>query len=584
MHPDTPWRGLGGWFAVGVLLAAYTVSFLDRQLLTLLVQPIKADLGLSDTQIGILQGPAFALFYATMGLPLGWLADRVNRVYLMAVAIAFWSLMTFLCGFATDYTHLLLARFGVGFGEAALVPAAVSLLAELFKPERRALPVSVFTCGLAVGSGLALMLGGSFIAFAEQGAAELPLVGEFLAAQSPWQVVFILAGVAGLPVALVMLCLAEPRTNAVITSGPPLSAVWQHLRGRRDYFQPLLFSMAALFVVTTSLSAWLPSVLIRDFGWTAIATGGALGPVILFGALIGNLAGGTAATWLAARGRTEATLLTMFIGASVMVPAAILTSAAASPEWLLGIAAVLYLAMAATFGVASLAFVEVTPAQLRGQIVAIYLLFANLLGLMLGPTAVGVFTDSGIPLLAPVGHALALVMVLAGLPGLWWLWRALQRRAAVTVGVAMLGVVMVLGGWTAPVASAAGEASPSARATLEIREPWLRSSPPGVPVGAGYLTIINRGTAADELLGAATPRASMVQVHETRMEQGVMRMRELERLAIAAGAQIALAPGGAHLMLMGLNEPLRVGEKVPITLRFARGGEKTVIFEVREPR
>ena len=127
MHPDTPWRGLGGWFAVGVLLAAYTVSFLDRQLLTLLVQPIKADLGLSDTQIGILQGPAFALFYATMGLPLGWLADRVNRVHLMAVAIAFWSLMTFLCGFATDYTHLLLARFGVGFGEAALVPAAVSL-------------------------------------------------------------------------------------------------------------------------------------------------------------------------------------------------------------------------------------------------------------------------------------------------------------------------------------------------------------------------------------------------------------------------------------------------------------------------
>jgi copper(I)-binding protein len=148
----------------------------------------------------------------------------------------------------------------------------------------------------------------------------------------------------------------------------------------------------------------------------------------------------------------------------------------------------------------------------------------------------------------------------------------------------MLGVVMVLGGWTAPVASAAGEASPNARATLEIREPWLRPSPPGVPVGAGYLTIINRGTAADELLGVATPRASMVQIHETRMEQGVMRMRELERLTIGAGVQIALAPGGAHLMLMGLNEPLRVGEKVPLTLRFARSGEKTVIFEVREPR
>jgi copper(I)-binding protein/predicted MFS family arabinose efflux permease len=584
MLPDTRLRGRGGWFAVGVLLAAYTVSFLDRQLLTLLVQPIKADLGLSDSQIGILQGPAFALFYATMGLPLGWLADRVNRVHLMAAAIAFWSLMTFLCGFATEYTHLLLARFGVGFGEAALVPAAVSLLAELFKPERCALPVSVFTCGLAVGSGLALILGGSFIAVAEQGAGELPLVGEFLAAQAPWKVVFILAGVAGLPVTLVMLCLAEPRTNVRVTSGPPLSAVWDHLRTGRAYFQPLLASMAALFVVTTALSAWLPSVLIRDFGWTAIATGGALGPVILFGALIGNLTGGAVVTWLAARGRTEATLLTMLIGASVMVPSAVLTSVASSPEWLLGFAAVLYLAMAATFGVASLAFVEVTPAQLRGQVVAIYLLCANLLGLMLGPTAVGVFTDSGLSLLASVGHALALVMVLAGLPGLWWLWRALQRRAAVTVGVATIVAVMAVGGWTAPVASAAGEASPGVRAILEVREPWLRPSPPGVPVTAGYLTIINRGTTEDELLEVSTPRAGTVQVHETRMEQGVMRMRELERLTIAAGAQLALAPGGAHLMLMELTAPLRAGEQVPITLRFARGGERTVMFEVRTPR
>ena len=554
---------------MGVLLAAYTVSFLDRQLLTLLVQPIKADLGLSDTQIGILQGPAFALFYATMGLPLGWLADRVNRVRLMAVAIAFWSLMTFLCGFATNYTHLLLARFGVGFGEAALVPAAVSLLADLFKPEKRALPVSVFTCGLAVGSGLALMLGGSFIAFAEQGARELPILGEFFGAHAPWQVVFMLAGVVGLPVALTMLLLAEPRTTVVVTDGPPFSAVWGHLQQRRTYFQPLLASMAALFVVTTALSAWLPSVLIRDFGWTAIATGGALGPVILVGALIGNLAGGALATWLAARGRTEATLLTMFIGASVMVPAAILASAAASPAWLLGIAAVLYLAMAATFGVASLAFVEVTPAQLRGQVVAIYLLFANLLGLMLGPTAVGMFTDSGVPLLAPVGHALALVMVLAGLPGLWWLWRALKQRRVLQAALIAAGLVA---------------AAPSAPVTLEIHEAWLRPSPPGVPVGAGYLTIVNRGAVSDELLKVATPRASMVQVHETRLEQGVMRMRELERLAIAPQSRVVLAPNGTHLMLMGLTEPLRVGETVPITLRFARGGERTVLFEVREPR
>jgi copper(I)-binding protein len=213
---------------------------------------------------------------------------------------------------------------------------------------------------------------------------------------------------------------------------------------------------------------------------------------------------------------------------------------------------------------------------------------------------VGVLTDSGIPLLAPVGHALALVLVLAGLPGLWWLWRALQRRATVTVSLALLGVAVALGGWAGPVAAAspslsdvasagstastAPVSSGRARTELDFREAWLRPSPPGVPVGAGYLTIVNRGAVGDELLAVATPRASMVQVHETRLEQGVMRMRELERLAISPQSRVVLAPNGTHLMLMGLTEPLRVGETVPITLRFARGGERTVLFEVREPR
>ena len=227
-HAPAP-RALAGWFAVGVLLAAYAVSFLDRLILTLIVQPLKADLGISDTEFGLLQGPAFALFYATMGLPLGWLADRVHRVRLMAVAILFWSLMTFLSGYATEYWHLLLCRFGVGFGEAALVPAAVSLLADLFPPQRRALPVSVFTAGLAVGSGLALYLGGSFIAFAEQGATQLPLLGPVFEGHAPWQIVLMLAGLVGVPVAASSATRRPSRVPANTRSGhtppaPPASA------------------------------------------------------------------------------------------------------------------------------------------------------------------------------------------------------------------------------------------------------------------------------------------------------------------------------------------------------------------------
>ena len=429
--PLSPPRTLAGWFAVGVLLAAYAISFLDRLILTLIVQPLKADLGISDTEFGLLQGPAFALFYATMGLPLGWLADRVHRVRLMAAAILFWSLMTFLSGLATEYWHLLLCRFGVGFGEAALVPAAVSLLADLFPPQRRALPVSVFTAGLAVGSGLALYLGGSFIAFAEQGATGLPLIGTFFEGRAPWHIVLMLAGLVGLPVAALVLTLDEPRiARAQPGDRETLAAAWRHLGAQRAFFLPMLASMGVLFVISTSMSAWLPQVFIRDHGWSPVHAGQTLGPVILFAALVGNFASGALATAQGKAGRADAVLRTMVQGACVLVPAAIAIGLFASPQAALIMVGVAFLALGVTFGVASLAFVEVTPPRLRGQVVALYLLIGNLVGLALGPTGVGALLDSGWAWVTGVGAALAATCLAAGIPGLYWLWRAWGRFTA----------------------------------------------------------------------------------------------------------------------------------------------------------
>jgi MFS family permease len=426
---------VAGWFAVGVLLAAYAVSFLDRQLIPLLVQPIKLDLGISDTQMGLLQGPAFGLFYATMGLPLGWLADRVHRVRLMAVAIAFWSLMTFLSGYADEYWQLLLCRFGVGFGEAALVPAAVSLLADLFEPRRRALPVSIFTAGLAVGAGLSLIVGGRLIAFAGSGAESSPLIGHWFTGREPWQVVFMLAGLAGLPVALLVLGLMEPRSAEHTTKSGgdgwrELGAAFRHLGAERRFFLPMLASMAALFVITTAVSAWLPSVFIRDYGWTPVEVGARLGPVILGCALFGNLMAGFASRVLVARGVADATLRTIQGGAIVMVPLAVVTGLGDSPLLALALAGALFCATSVTFSIASLAFVEVTPPRMRGQVVALYLLLANFFGLALGPPGVGLLIDSGLPSVASVGASLGLVCLLSGLPGLWWLGRARQAFAA----------------------------------------------------------------------------------------------------------------------------------------------------------
>ena len=411
------------WFAVVILLVAYGVSFLDRQILTLLVQPIKADLNISDTQMGVLQGPAFALFYVTMGLPLGWLADRVHRVRLIASAIGFWSLMTIAAGFSSDYWQLVIARFGVGMGEAALVPAAVSLLSDFFKPERRALPISIFTCGLALGSGLALVLGGAFIAFAQQGVSQFPIIGPLLASHAPWQVVFILAGLSGLPVAASVLLLVEPRATQIEVP-PSLQVAWSHLVSLRKFFLPMLLSMGGLFVLTNSLSAWLPSVFIRDHGWGAVQTGYSLGLIIMISALFGNISGGIFATALQFKGVRDAVLRTMIYGAVVMIPAAVVTVLLPSSGWALAAVGLLYFSIAFTFGIASLAFVEVTPPRLRGQVVSLYLLVGNLLGLMLGPTSVGVLIDTGITQLTSVGGALAIVCLLAGAPSLWLLFRA----------------------------------------------------------------------------------------------------------------------------------------------------------------
>lgn len=582
-------QGLGGWFAVGVLLAAYAVSFLDRQILTLLVQPIKLDLGITDTEIGVLQGPAFGLFYATMGLPLGWLADRIHRVRLMAVAIVFWSAMTFASGFASEYWQLLLCRFGVGFGEAALVPAAVSLLADLFEPQRRALPVAVFTAGLAVGSGLSLILGGSFIAFAESGATALPVIGEWFVGREPWQVVFMLAGLAGGPIALLVLLLHEPRAathgSAQTTEWRSLSAAWCHLVRQRAFMVPMLASMCALYVISTAVSAWLPSVFIRDHGWTPVQVGQWLGPVILGCALLGNFIAGLVSQALAARGIADAVLRTIFAGACVMVPCAVLVGLSASAQLSLMLAGVLFAALAVTFSIASLAFVEVTPPRLRGQVVALYLLLANFVGLALGPTGVGVLTDSGAPGLAAVGAALAVICLVAGVPGLWWLWRARRRfAAAVALALAVAASSEAAGAFgSTPASSPAARAvSRVAESTLEIREPWARIAAPGVPVAAGYALIINRGTNGDELLAASSPRAASVQIHETSIVNGVMRMREVDGVSLPQRGRITLTPRGLHLMIMGLDPSVKAGDELPIILRFRRAGDIEVRFAVRD--
>ena len=415
-----------GWFAVAVLVAAYAVSFLDRQVVGLLVEPLKKDLGISDTQIGILQGPAFGLFYAVLGLPLGWLADRVHRVRLVAIAIVLWSSATIACGLASSFAGLLLGRFGVGVGEAALVPAAVSLLADLFRPERRAVPLSVFTSGVSVGAGLALILGSAFTAYAHDGASDLPLLGAWLATRQTWQTVFILSGLVGLPVAAIVLAIGEPLRQA---HGPnadarSAAAVVKHLVLHRGLFGPLLAGTGALYVVSNAVAAWLPSLFVRRFDWTPPDVGQTLGPFIMVFALSGNIASGLLTAWMGRRGVVNAPARTMLIGACLILPAATIGPLAPTAGLAMAGIFTLYFAIARTFGIATTAFVAVTPPALRGQVVALYLLIGNLLGFGLGPIGVGALLDYGPEILRQIGPAMSFANAVVAIPAIFLLRKA----------------------------------------------------------------------------------------------------------------------------------------------------------------
>lgn len=205
--------GIQSWYMVFVLFIAYTLSSIDRQILTLLVGPIRADLNLSDSEMSLLMGFAFSLLFAIAGLPIGRLSDRKSRRNIIAIGIACWCAMTAACGFAKNFTHLFMARMGVGIGEAALSPAAFSLIADRFPPNRRAFATSVYHLGYPIGAGVAMILGGILIGtLSDLGPQTLGFLGTF----SPWQLTFMIVGIPGLLVIGLIYTFTEPERKGLM--------------------------------------------------------------------------------------------------------------------------------------------------------------------------------------------------------------------------------------------------------------------------------------------------------------------------------------------------------------------------------
>jgi MFS family permease len=431
---DEPYPPSGyAWYVVGVLTFVYVFSFIDRQILNLLVRPIRRDLGINDTQMSLLMGLSFALFYTFFGLPLGRLADSKSRRALVAVGFAFWSFFTAGCGLAKNFAQMLLMRMGVGVGEAALSPAAYSLITDYFPPKRRATAISVYSMGIYIGSGLAFIIGGTVAGIAaKQDLWQLPLVG----ATRPWQVVFFIVGLPGVLLALLMYTVREPKRrdtrfvrNAegrTVAAQVPFPEVVAYLRQNWFTFLCHNVGFALLSFSSYGSSAWIPTYFVRKHGWTEAYAGQVYGWVVTIFSTLGIVAGGRFADWLAERGYRDATMRTGLIVSLAWFPFGMLYPIVSNPYVAVALLIPSAFMTSAPFGVAPAAIQQMMPNAMRGQASAIYLFVVNLIGLGLGPTAVALMTDYVFRNDQAVNYSLLIVSTTAHILSSLLLWAGLK--------------------------------------------------------------------------------------------------------------------------------------------------------------
>jgi predicted MFS family arabinose efflux permease len=366
------------WYALGVLFVVYVANFVDRQILAIVLDDVKAELQVSDTLMGLLSGPAFVVFYTVAGIPIARLADRSSRRTIIACGLAVWSVMTALCGLAKSYPQLLLARIGVGVGEAAGTPPSHSLLSDLFPPERRATALSIYAMGIYVG----VMFG--------------YLAGGFVREAFDWRTAFLVVGLPGIPLALlVQASVREPVRGAsdgrADEATPPLREVVRFLASRRAF---VWVTIAACFQSLSgySILAWAPSFLRRVHAMDPAEAGLSIGLVTGIGGAFGAWLGGALVDRLARRDRRWIVWLPAWVSA-LSVPFAVPFYLAEGRTATLAAFVPFYVLSAMYVGPLWSVGQSVVRPRMRALASAILLVVLNLVGLGLGPLAVGAAND-----------------------------------------------------------------------------------------------------------------------------------------------------------------------------------------------
>jgi len=413
------------WYGVVILTLAYILSFLDRQLLSLVVTDVKSDLNLTDSQMSLILGFAFALFYTTMGIPIGRLADKKSRRTIIGIGITFWCFMTAATGIVKTYIQLFIARVGVGVGEATLSPSALSMISDYFPKEKRGTAMGFFNMGVSVGSGIALILGGQIVAyFADFPPIILPIVGQIY----EWQALFIFIGIPGLFVALLMASIKEPSRKGIMTvvnkSGDSseeisIKETIRFIYQRKEAYGWLFLSMACSVLIGYAFLSWLPTMYIRAYSASIPTITLWLG----FAFLIGGPFGATMSGWLGdklyKKYNNSSHVMLFAYSMIILTIAAVLVPLMPNYQTATLMFMPQIVMAAGQTALAPVAMINITPNQIRGQVTAVYFFVISMTGYTLGPTSVALITDFVFKDESLITYSMSIVSLVVGLIGIY---------------------------------------------------------------------------------------------------------------------------------------------------------------------
>ena len=420
------------WWAVGVFSVAAVVSYTDRQILSLLVDPLRAALHISDSQVGLLQGLAFALIYALAGLPLGRLADTMSRRLVIIMGVLIWSAGTVACGYAPNFAALFAARIAVGVGEAALAPAAISMIADLFPANRRGAATGAFLVGMMIGSGVAITLGGAILQAANQGLFHgVPIVGSM----APWRATLIIIGLPGPAVALLLLSVKEPvRRNRAVGAHPAsLGASVAGFRARGGVLLPLYAAMALVSIGDSAIGNWSPTLMSRRFSIGPGEIGLLLGGSSIVTGIAGTVLGGLLADRMIHRGGSSRRLVIAAAAAAIGVAGGAIGFASSGLQVVGFFAFWAFMsAVSGTIGITSVQ--EVVTNEMRGLAVAINSVGNILVGVVVGTSLTAFLTDAVYRSPLAVGVSISSVAIPVGMAAAALFWLAYRNLASRTAG------------------------------------------------------------------------------------------------------------------------------------------------------